>query len=76
MNKAVTFDDVLLVPQYSDIISRKTITIGSSLDANLKFEIPIISSPMDTVTGWHMAMAMSESGGLGIIHRYNSQHPT
>ena len=68
----ITFDDVLLVPQYSEIISRKTIDIGSNLDENLRLDTPIISSPMDTVTGWHMASTMSENGCLGIIHRYNT----
>ncbi len=72
MRKTVTFDDVLLVPQYSEVMSRKTIDIGSSLSEDKRFELPIISSPMDTVTESHMASRMASSGGLGIIHRYNS----
>lgn len=72
MNETVTFDDVLLVPQYSEILSRKTINLTSELDSKRKFELPIISSPMDTVTGATMASAMSAAGGLGLIHRYNT----
>lgn len=67
--ETLAFDDVLLVPRYSDINSRKEIDISSNL-GNIKLDIPIIASPMDTVTGHQMAVAMSEVGGLGIIHRY------
>ena len=72
MKDTVTFDDTLLVPQYSEIISRKTIDLSSHLDDKMTFDLPIISSPMDTVTGATMASAMSKAGGLGIIHRYNT----
>jgi len=70
--ETLTYDDVLLVPQYSDIESRTEINISNHLDKNIKLEVPIISSPMDTVTESSMAIAISELGGLGIIHRYNS----
>jgi IMP dehydrogenase len=63
---------VLLVPQYSNIESRSAVNIGMSMDANIFLSLPIISSPMDTVTEDKMAAAMSAAGGLGIIHRYNS----
>jgi IMP dehydrogenase len=69
---ALTYDDVLLVPQYSDIKSRKEIDIGNNLDNNLYLGLPVISAPMDTVTESAMAIAMHHAGGLGIIHRYNS----
>ena len=72
MKEALTYDDVLLVPQYSDIKSRKEVDISSDLDEELTFNLPIISSPMDTVTESEMAYAISKMGGLGIIHRYNS----
>ena len=70
--RSICFDDVLLVPQYSDIMSRKDISLCSNLDDSLKLELPVISSPMDTVTECSMAAAMHNSGGLGIIHRYNT----
>jgi len=72
MREALSFDDVLLVPKCSDIESRKHIDIGNHLDDNITLSLPVISSPMDTVTQSKMAIAMREAGGLGIIHRYNS----
>ena len=51
MNEALTYDDVLLVPQYSDIGSRKEIDIGNDLDDLTHLTLPIIASPMDTVCG-------------------------
>ena len=72
MKNCVSFDDVLLVPKYSNIISRSDISLKTSLDDNLSFELPIISAPMDTVTELDMAVAMHNAGGLGIVHRYNS----
>lgn len=68
--ETLAFDDVLLVPKYSDIKSRSEIDISSNL-GKIKLEIPIISSPMDTVTEASMAVALCKVGGLGIIHRYN-----
>ena len=47
---ALTFDDVLLIPQHSQVESRKDVNISQSLDSNIKLDIPIISSPMDTIT--------------------------
>ena len=72
INEALTYDDVLLVPQYSDIKSRKEISINNPLSKDILLNLPIISAPMDTVTESTMAIAMQEAGGLGIIHRYNS----
>jgi IMP dehydrogenase len=69
--ETLAFDDVLLVPKYSDIESRKEIDISAKL-GDIKFDIPIIASPMDTVTGAEMAIAIAHMGGLGIIHRYNT----
>ncbi len=74
------FDDVLLVPQYSEVETRSDIVLDQPLfftagmpSVDLPtLQIPIISSPMDTVTGPEMAVAMDRSGGLGIIHRYCS----
>ena len=64
-----SFDDVLLAPQYSDIESRSEIDLSRSLGSN-SLSIPIISSPMDTVTGLGMASIFGELGGLAITHRY------
>jgi len=72
MKQALTYDDVLLVPQYSDIKSRKEVNIGNDLDKRWRLKMPIISSPMDTVTESDMSNAMCNAGGLGIIHRYNT----
>tara|TARA_Y100001970_G_C14250663_1_gene871574 strand:+ start:4309 stop:5313 length:1005 start_codon:yes stop_codon:yes gene_type:complete len=72
MISTLAFDDVLLTPQYSEVLSRKTIDIGNSLSDNIALELPIISAPMDTVTNPSMATAMHSNGGLGILHRYNS----
>ena len=72
LKEALTYDDVLLIPQYSDIKSRQEINIGNSLDNNIYLELPIISSPMDTVSESPMAAAMAKNGGMAVIHRYNS----
>ena len=68
---SLSFDDVLLVPQYSDIESRKVLTTKNRL-GDIELYLPIISSPMDTVTEVEMASMIDTHGGLGIIHRYNS----
>ena len=72
MKEALSFDDVLLVPKYSDIESRTEVDISSSLDESIHLDLPIISSPMDTITEEDMCLAMSQAGGMGIIHRYNT----
>jgi IMP dehydrogenase len=69
---SLSFDDVLLIPRYSEIVTRHDINLGNNL-GKINFDIPIISSPMDTVTEVKMARTMDEIfGGLGIIHRYMS----
>jgi IMP dehydrogenase len=72
MKEALSYDDVLLVPKYSNIQSRSEVTLKSVLGQNLVFDTPIIASPMDTVSGFDMAMKLSKLGGVAIIHRYNS----
>lgn len=69
---ALTYDDVLLVPQYSQIESRTQVDLSVPFEPNFNLSIPIISSPMDTITGANMAAMMFRMGGLGVIHRYNS----
>ena len=72
MQEGLSFDDVLLVPKYSDINSRKEVDISNNLDRSIVLELPVIASPMDTVTEDHMIMKLDSFGGLGIIHRYNT----
>src|SRR5688572_17476193 len=70
---ALTYDDILIVPQYSEVPSRSSVDTTSQLTRNLSIERPIISANMDCVTGADMATAMSEVGGVGVIHRF--MHP-
>jgi IMP dehydrogenase len=71
MKSAISFDDVLLKPQYSEIESRKDIDLSVKL-GDLCLSLPVISSPMDTITEADMSFAIDSVGGIGIIHRYNT----
>ena len=71
IKEVLAYDDVLLVPQYSDIESRRQIDVGGTLSST-RLRLPIISSPMDTVTEWSMCHSMDKAGAIGIVHRYNS----
>ncbi len=68
--RGLTFDDVLLVPRYSEVTSRRDPSLETQVTRHHKIQIPIVSSNMDTVTGPEMAMAMAKLGGLGILHRF------
>jgi len=68
--EGLTFDDVLLVPKFSDITSRAQTNLETKLSRNISLNIPLISANMDTVTESRMAVAMAREGGLGIIHRF------
>lgn len=70
LQQTYTFDDVLLVPQYSNIDTRSKVDIGTKLK-DIRLTTPIVSAPMDTVTEHKMAAAMVRKGGLPILHRYN-----
>lgn len=72
IKECLSYDDCLLVPNFSDIEHRADISLESSIGNGIVLSLPIISSPMDTVTEDKMADAMLNSGGLGIIHRYNT----
>jgi len=66
----LSFDDVLLLPKYSKIVSRKLINLTTNFSRNIKLNIPIVSANMDTVTEATMATAIAREGGIGIIHRF------
>lgn len=68
MREGLTFDDILLVPKYSEVLPHQT-NLESKFSRNIPLKIPIVSSPMDTVTEHQMAIAMALEGGLGIIHK-------
>lgn len=68
MPLALTFDDVLLVPQYSDVLP-KEVDVRTELAPGLTLQVPLMSAAMDTVTEHRTAIAMAQAGGLGVIHR-------
>lgn len=72
IRQGLTYADVLLVPRYSDIRSRKDVDTSAQLTRRLGLRIPLVSANMDTVTEAEMAIAMARRGGIGIIHRFNS----
>ncbi|MDZ4081835.1 MAG: IMP dehydrogenase [Bdellovibrionales bacterium] len=69
-NRGLTFDDVLILPNRSDVRSRRDPNLKTRLTKNIEIEIPLISANMDTVTEAPMAIAMAKEGGFGPIHRF------
>jgi IMP dehydrogenase len=68
LSEALTFDDVSLVPAYSDVLPRD-VDLGTRLTRNIRLNLPIVSAAMDTVTEGRLAITMAQSGGIGIIHK-------
>ncbi|MFY7986500.1 MAG: IMP dehydrogenase [Burkholderiaceae bacterium] len=68
IKRALTFDDVLLVPAYSNLLPRDA-ELKTSLSRNIQLQIPLISAAMDTVTEARLAIAMAQEGGIGMIHK-------
>src|SRR5690606_24533464 len=64
----ITFDDVLIVPSYSDVIPSET-DVSTQLTRRIRLNIPLLSAPMDTVTESALAIALAQEGGLGVIHK-------
>lgn len=68
IGEGITFDDVLLVPQYSEVVPNE-VDLSTHLTRSIKLNIPFLSAGMDTVTEHQMAIAMARNGGIGIIHK-------
>jgi IMP dehydrogenase len=68
IQKALTFDDVLLVPAFSSVLPRDT-SLKTRLSRNISLNIPLVSAAMDTVTEGRLAIAMAQQGGIGIVHK-------
>lgn len=70
MNTAYTFDDIQIIPKYSEVHSRSTCNIKTRFTKNYMLAVPYVSSPMDTVTDFEMASFMMGYGGVGVLHRF------
>ena len=70
-HKALTFDDVLLLPRFTDFLPAEA-QLESKVSKNISLKIPLVSAAMDTVTEAAMAIALAENGGIGILHKNNS----
>ncbi|MFM8486858.1 MAG: IMP dehydrogenase, partial [Bacteroidota bacterium] len=68
LGESLTFDDVLLVPAYSEVLPRE-VDIASHVTRNIRLNTPIVSAAMDTVTDKNLAIAIARQGGLGVIHK-------
>jgi IMP dehydrogenase len=68
----ICFDDILMVPQYSEVVSRSLVDLKMHIGGSSWLDLPVIASPMDTVCEKDMAIAIAKSGGIGIIHRFMS----
>ena len=71
LGEGLTYDDVLLVPAYSEVLPRQ-VDIRSHFSRNIQLNVPIVSAAMDTVTGAELAIAIAQQGGIGVIHKNQS----
>lgn len=72
LTEGLDFDDVLLVPQYSNVTTRAKVRLNGKVSSSLELALPILSASMSTVTEVDMALAVASAGGLGVLHRYNT----
>ena len=72
MNECLTFDDVQIIPGYSEILSRKQCNTKTQFTRNYSLDIPLVAAPMASICGGEMAREMLDLGGVGIIHRFNT----
>ena len=68
LEEALTFDDVLLVPAYSEVLPRE-VSLSSQLTREIRVNLPVVSAAMDTVTEARLAITIAQEGGIGIIHK-------
>ena len=68
LGKALTFDDILLVPAFSEVLPKDTI-LATQFTRNIRLGLPLVSAAMDTVTEARLAIAIAQEGGIGIIHK-------
>ena len=68
IQKALTFDDVLLVPAHSTVLPRE-VSLTTRLTASIQLNIPVLSAAMDTVTEARLAIALAQEGGIGMVHK-------
>lgn len=72
MTQCLTYDDIQIIPSYSEVLRRADISLKTRFTRNTYIGIPLVSSPMDTITEYEMARGMIKLGGVGIIHRFMS----
>ena len=68
ITEGLTFDDVLIVPQYSEVLPQNC-SVATKFSRNIKLNVPVVSAAMDTVTESAMAIALAQEGGIGVIHK-------
>ena len=75
ISEGITFDDVLLIPRYSEVLPRET-SLKTRITKNITLNIPVISAAMDTVTESEMAIALAREGGIGCSQKHVYQSPS